>query len=121
MLFVSADNSSHGPGLNREEDTLQQGNEVQDQRSQEVSRLCCHGDRHGLMQTDLRGLVRQNSMWDKVVLKKVRSLLGGRVRMIFTGSAPIAAHVLDFLRAAFGCQVTCLHTIPPLTVEGEIF
>ncbi|CAI8013955.1 Long-chain-fatty-acid--CoA ligase 5 [Geodia barretti] len=71
---------------------------------------------------DLRsGLVRQNSMWDKVVLKKVRSLLGGRVRMIFTGSAPIAAHVLDFLRAAFGCQVTCLHTIPPLTVEGEIF
>ena len=72
------------------------------------------------MQTDLRGLVRQNSMWDKVVLKKVRNLLGGRVRMIFTGSAPIAAHVLDFLRAAFGCQVICLH-ITPLTEEGECF
>ena len=49
--------------------------------------------------------MRQNSLWDKIVLKKVRNLLGGRVRMIVTGSAPIAAHVLDFLRAAFGCQV----------------
>jgi long-chain acyl-CoA synthetase len=55
---------------------------------------------------DLRkGLVRQDSVWDKLVLKRVRDLLGGRVRFIFTGSAPIAIHVLDFLRAGFGCQV----------------
>ena len=60
---------------------------------------------------DHRGLVRQNSLWDKIVLKKVRELLGGRVRMIFTGSAPIAAHVLDFLRAAFGCQVSCKYPL----------
>ena len=52
-----------------------------------------------------RGLIRQDSMWDKLVLKKVRALLGGRVRCIFTGSAPIAVHVMDFLRAGFGCQV----------------
>jgi long-chain acyl-CoA synthetase len=78
-----------------------------------------------------RGLVRQNSMWDKLILKKVRDLLGGRVRFIFTGSAPIAAHVLDFLRAGFGCQVFegygqtectsgCCATLPHDVTAGHV-
>ena len=51
------------------------------------------------------GIVRQDSMWDSLVFHKVRATMGGRVRIIVTGSAPIAAKVLDFLRVAFGCNV----------------
>lgn len=31
--------------------------------------------------------------------------LGGRVRLIITGAAPISPDVLTFLRVAMGCQV----------------
>ena len=52
-----------------------------------------------------QGIVTRETMWDRVVLKKVQARLGGRVRLIITGAAPIAAEVLDFMRAAFGCEV----------------
>lgn len=31
--------------------------------------------------------------------------LGGKVRLMVTGAAPVSATVLTFLRAALGCQV----------------
>jgi long-chain acyl-CoA synthetase len=52
-----------------------------------------------------QGVIRNDTLWDKLVFSKVRARLGGRVKVIITGAAPIAADVLDFLRAAFGCQV----------------
>ena len=39
------------------------------------------------------------------MFSKVQNTLGGRVRAIVTGSAPISAKVMDFLRCAFGCLV----------------
>jgi long-subunit acyl-CoA synthetase (AMP-forming) len=40
---------------------------------------------------------------DAKVFSKVKARVGlERVRLMLTGSAPIAAHVLDFLRAVFG-------------------
>ena len=39
------------------------------------------------------------------MFKKVQALLGGRVRIILTASAPVNAQVLDFLRASLGCLV----------------
>ena len=44
-------------------------------------------------------------MWDWIVFSKVQNTLGGRVRVIVTGSAPISVKVMDFLRCAFGCLV----------------
>ena len=40
------------------------------------------------------------------MLKKVRDSLGGRVRLMVVGSAPMAANVLTFMRAALGCTVS---------------
>jgi long-chain acyl-CoA synthetase len=46
-----------------------------------------------------------HSIWDRLVFKKVKQVLGGRLKMIFTASAPISSQVLSFLRVACGCQV----------------
>lgn len=50
------------------------------------------------------GVVRQDSLWDKLIFKKVQASLGGRVRMMITGAAPVSPVILTFLRAALGCQ-----------------
>uniref|UniRef100_A0A8C2GBS1 Arachidonate--CoA ligase n=1 Tax=Cyprinus carpio TaxID=7962 RepID=A0A8C2GBS1_CYPCA len=52
-----------------------------------------------------RGVIRCNSVWDKIFFHKIQASLGGRLRMIITGAAPASPAVLDFLRAALGCQV----------------
>ncbi|XP_038569239.1 long-chain-fatty-acid--CoA ligase 1a [Micropterus salmoides] len=50
------------------------------------------------------GVVRTDSMWDKLIFKKVQASLGGRVRLMITGAAPVSPTILTFLRAALGCQ-----------------
>ncbi|XP_068815472.1 long-chain-fatty-acid--CoA ligase 6 isoform X9 [Struthio camelus] len=51
------------------------------------------------------GIIRNDSVWDKLFFNKIQASLGGRVRMIVTGAAPASPTVLGFLRAALGCQV----------------
>ncbi|XP_037547160.1 long-chain-fatty-acid--CoA ligase 5 [Nematolebias whitei] len=51
------------------------------------------------------GVIRKNSVWDKLIFNKVQESLGGRVRIMVTGAAPISPSVLTFLRAALGCQI----------------
>jgi long-chain acyl-CoA synthetase len=43
-----------------------------------------------------------SKLWDKIVFSKLRDKLGGRVRYMSTGSAPISAEVMEFLRICFG-------------------
>ncbi|XP_037554161.1 long-chain-fatty-acid--CoA ligase 1a [Nematolebias whitei] len=50
------------------------------------------------------GVVRKDSMWDRLIFKKVQASLGGRVRLMITGAAPVSPTILTFLRAALGCQ-----------------
>ncbi|XP_054132865.1 long-chain-fatty-acid--CoA ligase 5 isoform X2 [Melozone crissalis] len=52
-----------------------------------------------------QGIIRNDSIWDKVVFKKIQETMGGRVRIMVTGAAPISPSVLTFLRAALGCQI----------------
>lgn len=52
-----------------------------------------------------RGIIRKNSLWDKLIFAKIQNNLGGNVRIMVTGAAPISAPVLTFLRAALGCPV----------------
>uniref|UniRef100_A0A3B5MCH0 Long-chain-fatty-acid--CoA ligase n=1 Tax=Xiphophorus couchianus TaxID=32473 RepID=A0A3B5MCH0_9TELE len=52
-----------------------------------------------------RGIVRNNSLWDKLVFKKIQASLGGNLRFALTASAPISCTVLSFLRATMGCMI----------------
>jgi long-chain acyl-CoA synthetase len=47
-----------------------------------------------------------HSVWDTLVFSKIKARIGlDRCRLMVTGSAPLAAHVMEFLRCAFGCPV----------------
>uniref|UniRef100_A0A8C6UUC6 Arachidonate--CoA ligase n=1 Tax=Neogobius melanostomus TaxID=47308 RepID=A0A8C6UUC6_9GOBI len=57
-------------------------------------------------QAELRsGVVRNDSLWDKLVFKKIQASLGGKLRFALTTSAPISPTVLSFLRATLGCVI----------------
>lgn len=47
-----------------------------------------------------------HKFYDAIVFKKIKGILGGNVRVMLTGSAPIAGDVLDFLKIAFCCPIT---------------
>lgn len=52
----------------------------------------------------MKGIVRRDSIWDRLIFNKVQASLGGCVRLMLTGAAPVSPTVLTFLRAAMGCQ-----------------
>ena len=51
------------------------------------------------------GVFRNNSIWDWLIFSRVQKGLGGQIRIMITGSAPISGTVLDFLRVASGAYV----------------
>lgn len=48
----------------------------------------------------------KHSFYDMLVFNKVKAMLGGKVKFMLTGSAPIAGDVLDFLKVCF-----CAHIV----------
>ncbi|BFZ03707.1 hypothetical protein BsWGS_06746 [Bradybaena similaris] len=52
-----------------------------------------------------RRIIRRDSFWDKLLMRKIQNKVGGRVRMLISGSAPLSPDVMQFLRCAFGCPV----------------
>uniref|UniRef100_A0AAQ4PW20 Arachidonate--CoA ligase n=1 Tax=Gasterosteus aculeatus aculeatus TaxID=481459 RepID=A0AAQ4PW20_GASAC len=51
------------------------------------------------------GVVRNDSLWDKLVFNRIQASLGGNLRFALTASAPISPTVLSFLRATLGCLI----------------
>uniref|UniRef100_A0A8C8RM89 Long-chain-fatty-acid--CoA ligase n=1 Tax=Pelusios castaneus TaxID=367368 RepID=A0A8C8RM89_9SAUR len=51
------------------------------------------------------GILRNDSIWDKMIFKKVQENMGGQVRIMVTAAAPISPSVLTLLRGALGCQI----------------
>ena len=49
--------------------------------------------------------VLDHFLWDKIVFKKVREILGWKIRIICVGSAPIAEETLDFLKVSFSSPI----------------
>ncbi|KHN77085.1 Long-chain-fatty-acid--CoA ligase 5 [Toxocara canis] len=52
-----------------------------------------------------RGIIRHDSWLDRIIFKRIREELGGRMRFMIIGSAPVDGDVLRFARAAFGCVI----------------
>jgi len=46
-----------------------------------------------------------HSIYDAIVFKKMKMILGGQVKFMITGSAPISGNVLDFLKICFSCDI----------------
>jgi long-chain acyl-CoA synthetase len=46
-----------------------------------------------------------HSIWDKLVFNKTKNALGGKVRVMITGSAPISPEILSFLKICFCCPI----------------
>jgi long-chain acyl-CoA synthetase len=44
-------------------------------------------------------------LWDKIVFKKIKAMVGGNVRVMLTGSAPVSCEVLEFLKVCFCCPI----------------
>ena len=47
----------------------------------------------------------EDAFYDAIVFNKFKDILGGRVKTMITGSAPISKDVLNFLKIAFCCQI----------------
>lgn len=47
----------------------------------------------------------EHSQYDALIFNKFKMLLGGRVRRMLTGSAPINPDTLDFLKVCFCCPI----------------
>ncbi|KAE9620419.1 hypothetical protein Lal_00019706 [Lupinus albus] len=43
---------------------------------------------------------------DKIVFDKIKQALGGRVRLLLSGAAPLPRHVEEFLRVTLGCTLS---------------
>ena len=52
-----------------------------------------------------RGLVRKDSIIDKLLFWFVRQKVGGNVRLMICGSAPLRNVVMSFMRATMGCVI----------------
>ncbi|CAJ0941491.1 unnamed protein product, partial [Mesorhabditis belari] len=51
------------------------------------------------------GISTRDSIWDKMIFKKIQDQIGGSVRLMATGSAPISAEVLETCRVALGAII----------------
>ncbi|CAK8672753.1 unnamed protein product [Clavelina lepadiformis] len=49
-----------------------------------------------------QGIVTKDTIWDKLVFRKIQDMLGGRLRICITGAAPVSLEVISFMRAALG-------------------
>lgn len=52
-----------------------------------------------------RHIFRHNSIWDHIVFRQIRNGVGGQLRLMVIGSAPVDANVLNFMRCALGCLI----------------
>lgn len=75
-----------------------------------------------------KGILSTDTIWDKLVFKKIREELGGNFRYGLTTSAPAKAEVLEFFRCAFGCnlvevygstEVSVVSSTLPFDFEGD--
>eukprot|EP00798_Chlamydomonas_sp_ICE-L_P010285 gene10285-8207_t len=72
-----------------------------------VKRLLFNWGYNRKLQSIKRGVPQHKAapFFDKIVFSKVAKALGGNVKVVVSGGAPLAPHVEDFLRATMCCPV----------------
>lgn len=60
-----------------------------------------------------RGIIRNDTIYDKLVFQKVRNILGGRVKSMITSSAPLSHEVMEFFK------VSRRRPVPPRQHSGS--
>ncbi|KAI8905752.1 hypothetical protein DFJ77DRAFT_435296 [Powellomyces hirtus] len=50
------------------------------------------------------GHVTNKSLWDKI-FNPIQAKIGGKVKIVLTGAAPISPDIIEFVRIVMGCQV----------------
>lgn len=58
--------------------------------------------------------------YDKLVFRKIAAILGGQVRYMITGSAPIDVSVLEFLKICFCCTFFEGYGLTETSAAGSI-
>ncbi|XP_071828976.1 long-chain-fatty-acid--CoA ligase 1-like isoform X2 [Apostichopus japonicus] len=72
-----------------------------------------------------RGIIRNDTIWDKLAFKRIQTLMGGQIEIMFSGAAPLSPETMTFLRCAVGCPVlegygqTESGVISTLTLPGD--
>jgi acyl-CoA synthetase (AMP-forming)/AMP-acid ligase II len=72
-----------------------------------------------------KSIIRKNTIWDRLIFKNIQEDLGGRLRLMIVGSAPLAGNVLTFARCVLSClivegygQTECAG---PITLSVQVF
>ncbi|ORZ39192.1 hypothetical protein BCR44DRAFT_41242 [Catenaria anguillulae PL171] len=86
--------------LNRIYDKVWAGIKEKGGLAESLFRMAYESKRAGL-----RAGYNTHMIWDRLVFSKVQAALGGRAKFILTGSAPLSAEVMEFLRICFACEV----------------
>lgn len=51
----------------------------------------------------------EKALWDFLVFRKVRAILGGRIRFILSGSAPLSGDTPKFINICLGSVYICMY------------
>jgi long-chain acyl-CoA synthetase len=87
--------------LNRFNDLIQSKVSAAGFISKLIFRIAVHQKRNLLKER----VITNKSIWDKLVFNKIQQEMGGNVRLMITGSAPISAEVLEICRIALGAII----------------
>jgi len=52
-----------------------------------------------------KGCISRDTIWDKLVFKKIQALLGDNLRLILSAAAPVESKIMEFFRIVFGVNV----------------
>ena len=52
--------------------------------------------------------MKQNGVWDSLIFKKIQKSIGGNVKLMICGVAPLSPTASSFMRCVFGCMVIAL-------------
>jgi len=102
VCFADCDSCQHDCGCNCNEifDKVFQGVQKSGSIKQKLFESAYEVKKEYLAQN-----YQTHKLWDSLVFDNIKQALGGEVRYMVTGSAPISEEVLSFLRVAFSCPV----------------